>query len=96
MKAIVYEKYGPPSEVLELKEVEKPTPKDNEVLVKIFAASINDGDKSMIKGKPIFVRLMGTGLLKPKNTIPGGDLAGQIEAVGINVKQFQPGDEKMY
>jgi NADPH:quinone reductase-like Zn-dependent oxidoreductase len=93
MKAIVYEKYGPPSEVLELKEVEKPTPKDNEVLVKIFAASINDGDKSMIKGKPIFVRLMGTGLLKPKNTIPGGDLAGQIEAVGINVKQFQPGDE---
>jgi NADPH:quinone reductase-like Zn-dependent oxidoreductase len=93
MKAIVYEKYGPPSEVLELKEVEKPTPKDNEVLVNIFAASINDGDKSMIKGKPIFVRLMGTGFLKPKNTIPGGDLAGQVEAVGKNVKQFQPGDE---
>jgi NADPH:quinone reductase-like Zn-dependent oxidoreductase len=93
MKAVVYEKYGPPSEVLELKEVEKPTPKDNEVLVNIFAASINDGDKSMIKGKPIFVRLMGTGFLKPKNTIPGGDLAGQVEAVGKNVKQFQPGDE---
>jgi NADPH:quinone reductase-like Zn-dependent oxidoreductase len=93
MKAIVYEKYGPPSEVLELKEVEKPTPKDNEVLVKIYAASINDGDKSMIKGKPIFIRLMGTGLLKPKHTIPGGDIAGQVEAVGRNVKQFQPGDE---
>ncbi len=93
MKAIVYEKYGPPSEVLELKEVEKPTPKDNEVLVKIFAASINDGDKSIIKGKPIFVRLMGVGLFKPKNTIPGGDLAGRVEAVGRNVKQFQPGDE---
>ena len=93
MKAIVYEKYGPPSEVLELKEVEKPTPKDNEVLAKIYAASINDGDKSMIKGKPIFVRLAGFGLLKPKHTIPGGDIAGQVEAVGRNVKQFQPGDE---
>ena len=93
MKAIVYEKYGPPIDVLELKEVEKPTPKDNEVLVKIFAASINDGDKSMIRGSPFFVRLMGVGLLKPKNTIPGGDLAGSVEAVGGNVKQFQPGDE---
>jgi NADPH:quinone reductase-like Zn-dependent oxidoreductase len=80
-------------DVLELKEVEKPTPKDNEVLVKIFAASINDGDNSMIKGKPIFTRLMGTGLLKPKHTIPGGDIAGQVETVGRNVKQFQPGDE---
>ena len=93
MKAIVYTKYGSPSEVLELKEVEKPTPKDNEVLVKIYAASINDGDKSLVKGKPFFVRLMGVGLLKPKNTIPGGDLAGQVEAVGRNVKQFQLGDE---
>ncbi len=93
MKAIVYTKYGPPSEVLELKEVEKPVPKDNEVLVKIFAASINDGDKSMIKGSPFFVRLMGTGLFKPKNTIPGGDIAGQVEAVGGNVERFQPGDE---
>ena len=93
MKAVVYTKYGPPSEVLELKEVEKPVPKDNEVLVKIFAASINDGDKSMIKGKPILVRLMGVGLFEPKNTIPGGDIAGQVEAVGGNVKQFQLGDE---
>ncbi len=94
MKAIVYEKYGPPDIVLQLKKVEKPTPKDNEVLVKIFAASINDGDKSMIKGKPIFIRLMGFGLLKPKHTIPGGDIAGQVEAAGRNVKQFQPGDER--
>ena len=93
MKAIVYEKYGSPSEVLQLKEVEKPTPKDNEVLVKVCATSINDGDKSMIKGKPIFIRLAGFGLLKPKYTIPGGDIAGQVEAVGRNVKQFQPGDE---
>ena len=93
MKAIVYTKYGPTSEVLQLKEVDKPTPKDNEVLVKIYAASINDGDKSMIRGKPFFIRLMGYGLLKPKHTIPGGDIAGRVEAVGGNVKQFQPGDE---
>jgi len=93
MKAIVYTEYGPPSDVLELKEVEKPTPKDNEVLVKIYAASINDGDKSLVRGKPFFARLMGIGLLKPKNTIPGTDIAGQVEAVGRNVKQFQPGDE---
>ncbi len=92
MKAIVYEKYGPPSEVLQLKEVAKPTPKDNEVLVKIYAASINDGDKSIIRGEPFIARLYG-GLLKPKHTIPGGDIAGQVEAVGRNVKQFQPGDE---
>jgi len=92
MKAIVYEKYGPPEDVLELKEVEKPTPKDNEALVKIYAASINDGDNSFIKGKPIMVRLV-NGLLKPKHAIPGGDIAGQVEAVGSNVKQFQPGDE---
>ena len=93
MKAIIYTKYGPTSEVLQLKEVEKPTPKDNEVLVKIFAASINDGDKSMIRGKPFFIRLMGYGLLKPKHTIPGGDIAGRVVAVGENVKQFQLGDE---
>jgi NADPH:quinone reductase-like Zn-dependent oxidoreductase len=93
MKAIVYEEYGPPEDVLELKEVEKPTPKEDEVLVKIYAASINDGDKSMIRGKPIFVRLAGFGLLKPKHMIPGGDIAGQVEEVGVNVKQFQPGDE---
>jgi len=92
MKAIVYEKYGPPDIVLQLKEVEKPTPKDNEVLVKIYAASINDGDNSIIKGKPFIARLA-SGLLKPKHAIPGGDIAGQVEAVGRNVKQFQPGDE---
>jgi NADPH:quinone reductase-like Zn-dependent oxidoreductase len=92
MKAIVYTKFGSPKDVLEYKEVEKPTPKDNEILVKIYASSINDGDKSFIKGV-FLVRLMGFGLLKPKYTIPGGDIAGQVEAVGRNVKQFQPGDE---
>jgi len=93
MKALVQTEYGPPSEVLQLKEVEKPTQKDDEVLVKIYASSINDGDNSMISGKPFIVRLMGSGLFKPNQPIPGGDIAGQVEAVGGNVKQFQPGDE---
>ena len=92
MKAIVYTKYGPP-EILELKEVEKPTPKDNEVLVKVHAASANAYDWHLLRADPFLVRLMGGGLLKPKNTILGADIAGQVEAVGRNVKQFQPGDE---
>lgn len=92
MKAIVYTKFGPP-DVLELKEVEKPTPGENEVLVKVHAASINYGDKALVKGEPFLVRLMGYGLLKPKYAIPGGDIAGRVEAVGRNAKQFQPSDE---
>ena len=92
MKAIVYEKYGPPEDVLELKEVEKPAPKDNEVLVKIYATSVCWADNASIRGKPFMVRLS-QGLLKPKHMIPGIDIAGQIEAVGRNVKQFQPGEE---
>ncbi len=92
MKAIVIEKYGPPEDVLELKEVEKPTPKDNEVLVKIYATSVCWADNASVRGKPFMVRLT-QGLLKPKHTIPGIDIAGQVEAAGRNVKQFQPGDE---
>jgi len=65
MKAIVYTKYGPP-DVLELKEVEKPTPKDDEVLIKVHAASVNYSDLSFVRGKPFFVRMY-QGLLKPKN-----------------------------
>ncbi len=91
MKAIVHTKYGPP-EFLELKEVTKPIPSDGDVLVKIQAASINYGDKALVKGQPFLVRLMGYGLLKPKHAIPGGDIAGRVEAVGKNVTQFQPGD----
>jgi NADPH:quinone reductase-like Zn-dependent oxidoreductase len=91
MKAIVYEKYGPP-EVLQLKEVEKPTPKDNEVLVKVNAASVNFGDLPVLRGEPL-QRLMGGGLLKPRHKILGDDIAGRVESVGGNVKQFQPGDE---
>ena len=92
MKAIVNTKYGSP-DVLQLKEVEKPTPKDNEVLVKVHATSVNAGDWHLLRAKPFLMRLMGYGLLKPKHTILGSDIAGRVEAVGRNVKQFQPGDE---
>jgi NADPH:quinone reductase-like Zn-dependent oxidoreductase len=91
MKAIVYTKYGPP-DVLELKEVEKPTPKDNEVLVKIYATTVTPGDAIVVKGEPFPVRFW-SGLLEPKHKIPGKEMAGRVEAVGRDVTQFQPGDE---
>jgi NADPH:quinone reductase-like Zn-dependent oxidoreductase len=89
MKAIVYTEYGPP-DVLQLKEVEKPIPKDDEVLVKVHAASVNHTDWYLVTGEPFMARLW-SGLLEPKNQIPGGDIAGRVEAVGVNVKQLQPG-----
>jgi NADPH:quinone reductase-like Zn-dependent oxidoreductase len=92
MKAIVCTQYGPP-DVLELRDVEKPVPKEGEVLVKIQAASLNYGDSVLVKGKPFISRLMGYGLLKPKYEILGTDIAGRVEAVGANAKLFQPGDE---
>ena len=92
MKAIVYYSYGSP-DVLQLKEVEKPAPKDDEVLIKVRAASVNPLEWHFMRGKPYFMRLLGTGLLKPKNNILGVDIAGQVEAVGRNVKRFQAGDE---
>ena len=91
MKAIIYTKYGGP-EVLQVKEVEKPVPKDNEVLVKVYAVSINDWDWGLLTGDGLIIRLM-SGLFKPKKQILCSDIAGRIEAVGKNVKQFQPGDE---
>jgi NADPH:quinone reductase-like Zn-dependent oxidoreductase len=91
MKAIVYNKYGPP-DVLELKEIEKPVLMDNQVLVKVHAASVNFGNLVLLKGEPFLARFA-FGLTKPKYPIPGGDIAGRIEAVGKDVKQFQPGDE---
>jgi NADPH:quinone reductase-like Zn-dependent oxidoreductase len=91
MKAIIYEKYGPP-DVLQLKDIEKPTPKDNEVLVKIQAASVNAADWHLLTADIFLVRLM-TGLFKPKYNILGADIAGRVEAVGANVTQFRPGDE---
>ena len=92
MKAIVYTKYGPP-DVLKLKEVEKPALKEAEVLVKVYAVSVNAYDWHLLSADIFLIRLMGGGLLKPKNTILGADIAGKVEAVGRNVKQFQPGDE---
>ncbi len=91
MKAIVCTKFG--LDGLKLEEIEKPDPKDNEVLVKIHASSVNYNILAYMSGKPVFARLMGIGLLKPKVKIPGGDIAGRVEAVGRNVKQFKPGDE---
>jgi NADPH:quinone reductase-like Zn-dependent oxidoreductase len=91
MKAIVYTKYGPP-DVLHLEEVKKPALNEDQVLVKVYAASINAEDWHMLTADPFTMRLMGVGLFKPKNTILGADIAGCVEAVGRNVKQFRPGD----
>jgi NADPH:quinone reductase-like Zn-dependent oxidoreductase len=91
MKAVVYTKYGSPG-VLQLKEVDKPAPKENEVLVRIYAASVNSWDWDLVKGKPFLVRIIG-GLFKPRHKILGADIAGKVEAVGSNVKDFKPGDE---
>lgn len=91
MKAILQTKYGLP-DVLQLKEVEKPTPKDDEVLIKVHATSVNTADLYILKGKPFLVRLM-EGVQKPKYKIPGSDIAGQVESIGKNIKQFQPGDD---
>src|SRR5690349_17456752 len=93
MRAIVYHTYGSP-DVLKLEEVQKPVPQDDEVLVKVLAASVNAGDWAhLLRAKPFLMRFMGYGLLKPKHTILGSDIAGRVEAVGRNVMQFQPGDE---
>jgi NADPH:quinone reductase-like Zn-dependent oxidoreductase len=92
MKAIVNTHYGSP-DVLQVQEVAKPTPQDNEVLIKVHAVSVNAADLHLLSGKPFLIRLMGFGFLKPKNTILGASIAGRIEAIGENVTQFQPGDD---
>ncbi len=92
MKAIVYTKFGPP-DVLQLKEVDTPLPKDKEILIKVRAASVNPYDWRHLRADPFFIRFMGAGLLKPKHKILGADIAGQVEAVGSQVKQFRPGDD---
>lgn len=89
MKAIVYTKYGTP-DVLELKEVDKPVPKPDELLVKVFAVSLNDWDLGLLEGD--FVNRMLNGIRKPKIQILGSDIAGQVERVGHNVTKFRPGD----
>lgn len=91
MKAIIYTNYGSP-DVLQLKEIEKPTPKENEVLVKVHAAAANPADWHLMRAEPFVARLE-NGLLKPKHTRLGADVAGRVEAIGKNVTQFRVGDE---
>jgi NADPH:quinone reductase-like Zn-dependent oxidoreductase len=91
MKAVVFTKYGSP-DVLELKDVERPTPKDDEVLIRVHAASLNDWDCGALDGTSFVNRLI-FGILKPKKQILGSDIAGRIEAVGKDIRQFRPGDE---
>jgi NADPH:quinone reductase-like Zn-dependent oxidoreductase len=91
MKAILLKEYGLPN-TLEIGEAEKPIPKENEVLVKVYSASINDWDWGLVRGKPFVIRLF-FGLKKPKINIPGVDISGKIEAVGGNVSSFNIGDE---
>jgi NADPH:quinone reductase-like Zn-dependent oxidoreductase len=91
MKAIVQMRYGSP-EVLQLKDVDRPVVKDDEVLVRVRAAAVNIGDWHLLRGRPYAMR-MAFGLLKPRREIPGLDMAGQVEAIGMNVAQFRPGDE---
>jgi NADPH:quinone reductase-like Zn-dependent oxidoreductase len=90
LKAIVYTKYGGPG-VLQLKEVEKPLPKDDEVLIKVHAVSINDWDLGLLQGD--FINRLLNGILKPKREILGSDIAGRIETIGKNVTRFKTGDE---
>ena len=90
MKAIVYHNYGSP-DVLKLEEVKKPTPTDDEVLIKIHAVSVNRSDWEGLTGKPLYARM--GGLLKPRNHILGSDIAGRVEMVGGNNQQFQLGDD---
>ena len=92
MKAMVYDHYGPP-DVLELREIEKPAPEDDEVLIKVHAASVTPLDYHFLTGKPFLARIVAGGPFKPKRKVLGPDVAGRVEAVGAKFKQFQPGDE---
>src|SRR5215467_225474 len=90
MKAAVYTRYGPP-DVVQIEDVEKPVPKDDEVLIKVRAASANPLD-CVVRGTPFLVRIL-FGLRKPKDTRLGRDVAGQVQAVGKGATQFKPGDK---
>jgi NADPH:quinone reductase-like Zn-dependent oxidoreductase len=90
MKAVVYKRYGPP-DVLRFTDVEMPAPKDNEVLVKVHAVSLNASDWEVLRGKPLYSRIGGP--FRPGHHILGSDIAGRVEATGRNTTQFQPGDD---
>lgn len=92
MKAIVHYEYGAPSDVLKVAETDKPKPEDDEILIRVHAASVHAGDWGIVRGVPYFVR-MGTGLRKPKAIVVGTDVAGKVESIGGEVKDFEPGDE---
>ena len=92
MKAIVYEKYGLP-DVLEFKDVEKPIPLDDEVLIEVHAASVNAYDWHFLTADVFLIRLMSGGLFKPKKKTLGADIAGKIAVIGKNVTQFHVGDQ---
>jgi NADPH:quinone reductase-like Zn-dependent oxidoreductase len=92
MKAVVQDTYGP-ADVLELREIDKPAPKDDEVLVRVHAAGVDPGVWHLMTGQPYLVRVMGYGLRTPKVGVRGRDVAGRVAAVGTNVTQVQPGAE---
>ena len=93
MKAIVQGGYGPPADVLKLGDVDEPVVQDDEVLVRVHAASVHPDVWHVVRGLPYVLRLMGAGLLKPKKRIPGTDVAGRVESVGRDVTHFRAGDE---
>jgi NADPH:quinone reductase-like Zn-dependent oxidoreductase len=92
MKAIVQDRYGPP-EVLALREIDLPAIKDDEVLVRVRAASVHPDVWHVVTGRPFVLRLMGAGLVRPRTRVPGTDMAGLVESVGSSVTRFRPGDE---
>lgn len=93
MKAIVQHKYGAPEAVLELQDIDQPVVGDDEVLVRVHASSVNPADWHFMRGSPYFIRLAGYGLRRPKNPVPGIDVAGVVDAVGKDVTRLRPGDE---
>lgn len=93
MQAIVQEEFGAPADVLELGDIARPVPADDEVLVRVQAAGVHIGDWLVMNGLPYLIRIMGYGFRRPKDQVPGTELAGRVEAVGAKVTRFQPGDE---